>query len=282
MTSRTPHPGHFGTWFDGEASTLGEPRSTAEQVLDSLERVAEVGFGRRRLGFGDRRPSQQPRWGSRAALARVAPSPARTGHRRARVPARGAPPAPARPTTWTIRPSGQATRSSSPVSSRPSRNAISEWIVLAGIAVPADLEPGLLTGVPAQEHLLGRRMHDDRRCGDVQWCRPIPWFARRQPITDTAEVARLRRCTRLIAVEGGDERVEEHQVSSTGVRRISCEAAPASWKRRKRRPSAVTEACARAPSPDVHDHERRRAARADRVRCATSRRWCRRGARCPG
>ena len=33
--------------------------------------------------------------------------------------------------------------------------AISEWIDLARIAVPADLEPGLLAGVPAQQHTLG-------------------------------------------------------------------------------------------------------------------------------
>ena len=80
-----------------------------------------------------------------------------------------------------------------------------EWIVLAGIAVPADLEPGLLAGVPAQEHLLGRSMHDHRRCGDVQGGRPIPRFADGDAITDTTEIARLDQGSRLIVVEGGDE-----------------------------------------------------------------------------
>ena len=75
-------------------------------------------------------------------------------------------------------------------------------------------------------------------------CRPPPTMC-------AADIGRGRR-------RAGRGRI---RCSPHGVRRMSCEAAPASWKRRKRRPSAATEACARAPSPAWHDRERRRAAR---------------------
>jgi hypothetical protein len=41
-------------------------------------------------------------------------------------------------------------------------------VALPRVAVPADLKPGLLAFVPAQEHAAGVRMHDQRGRGDMQ------------------------------------------------------------------------------------------------------------------
>lgn len=42
-----------------------------------------------------------------------------------------------------------------------------ERVVLAGIGVPADLEPALHALVPAEQHPPRRRVDDERRAGDV-------------------------------------------------------------------------------------------------------------------
>jgi hypothetical protein len=52
-----------------------------------------------------------------------------------------------------------------------------QWVALPRVAVPADLQPGLLPLVPPQQHPGGFRMHDQRRGGDVQRQVALPWVA---------------------------------------------------------------------------------------------------------
>jgi hypothetical protein len=80
-------------------------------------------------------------------------------------------------------------------------------VALPRVAVPADLEPGLLSLVPAQQHPAGRRVHDQRGPGDVQ--RELT----AERVTDglgqgpyPAQVGRLGLALRLVPVQEYSQR----------------------------------------------------------------------------
>src|ERR1700733_525442 len=75
-------------------------------------------------------------------------------------------------TTWRISASGHGAQAGF-LLRFPDRDC--ERVGLAWVAVAADLEPGLLTLVPAEQHPGGGRMHDQRGGGDVQRHVTPPW-----------------------------------------------------------------------------------------------------------
>ena len=98
------------------------------------------------------------------------------------------------------RASGHGARSASPVSSPASRQGDGQRVALARVAVPADLQPGLLPLVPAQQHPGGFRMHDQRGRGDVQRQLAPP------RVTDGLARARARRRSAVSASPSGCSR----------------------------------------------------------------------------
>jgi hypothetical protein len=82
-----------------------------------------------------------------------------------------------------------------------------ERIALARVAVPADLEPGLLPLVPAQQDPAGRRVRDQRGRGDVQReIAPVRVGGGLGQRADSLDVGRLGVALRLVAVEEGGQR----------------------------------------------------------------------------
>ena len=76
-----------------------------------------------------------------------------------------------------VRPRGQV-RQPGLLRGLPERDG--QRVGLARVAVPADLEPGLLALVPAEQHPAAGRVHDKRGRGGVQRPGPLPGAARRR------------------------------------------------------------------------------------------------------
>ena len=80
-------------------------------------------------------------------------------------------------------------------------------VALPRIAVPADLQPGLLALVPAQQHPPRGGMHDQRGPGDVQRSRAQPRVLRgRDERADPLDVGSLGLAPRTVPAEQAEQR----------------------------------------------------------------------------
>ena len=86
------------------------------------------------------------------------------------------------------------------------------------VAVPADLQPGLLALVPAQQYPRGGRVHDQRGCGDVQRKLTLPGVSGAfGQITDPPQVGCFHVSERLVAIQQcgqGRSRIRCHGMRS--------------------------------------------------------------------
>ena len=263
-------PGHCGTWFDGRRP---QPRR-ATKCHGTGARLARVCRG------GWLRPSSSWLRGSSpiAAAAVGFSGRARSGcsvastNRTSACSCAGSCRAAGTgtTTTWTTRPSGQATRSSSPVSSRPSRSAIASGSSSPGSPCPPTWSQACWRACQRRSTCSVGRMHDQRRRGDVQGSRPIPRFARRHPIADTAEVLRLR-LTCAAGIRRGPRRedlADHSRITSSPSHRLHRMSGGCRARRPHPRGSRGSDVLRRdrglrsSVEPGVHDHECRRAGRA--------------------
>ncbi len=75
-------------------------------------------------------------------------------------------------------------------------------IGLAGIGVPAYLQPGLLTLVPAEQNPAARRVNDERGRGDMQRNGTRPWVrGTLRERKDSLPVSSLNVAPRLVAAQ---------------------------------------------------------------------------------